>query len=185
MTGPETDGEAKATVLRKTSNEPERTPVNTTASSPPKAPAVQSGSAASSATIGSSISIKGDVEGDEDLLIEGRIEGEIKLRKNNVVVGGSGRVKADIYGKTISVEGQVEGNLTGDERVIVRDSGHVEGNIRSPRVTLEDGARFRGSIDMGDGAGASDAKETSETKRSGGTREKASGGSGQSARGAA
>ena len=174
-------------MLRKTPNEQERTPINTTTSPPPKVPAASTSSSAGAATIGSSISIKGDVEGDEDLLIEGRIEGEIKLMKNNVVVGSSGRVKADIYGKMISVEGEVRGNLTGEERVVVRDSGHVEGNIRSPRVTLEDGARFRGSIDMGEdaasGAGPKDQKSP-EASQSDNRSDKRSG-STQSARGAA
>lgn len=100
------------------------------------------------ATIGSSIFIKGDVSGDEDLIIQGRIEGKVELRQHNVTVGKSGRVKADITGKVISVEGEVQGNLVADDKIVIRQSGSVRGNIIAPRVSLEDGSKFKGSIDM-------------------------------------
>jgi cytoskeletal protein CcmA (bactofilin family) len=100
------------------------------------------------AVIGPTISIKGDLTGEEDLLIEGRVEGKIELRHHSVTVGKNGHIKADIYGKTITVEGTVEGNLYGEEQLIVRQSGTVRGNIVSPRVALEDGSNFKGSIDM-------------------------------------
>ncbi len=99
------------------------------------------------ATIGPSISVKGDISGDEDLLIEGRVEGAIQLRRHNVTVGSSGRVTADIHGKKICIDGEVKGDLLGDE-VLIRKSGRVEGNAKAPRVTLENGCNFRGSIDM-------------------------------------
>ena len=100
------------------------------------------------AVIGPTISIKGDLTGEEDLLIEGRVDGKIELRRHSVTVGKNGHIKADIYGKTITVEGTVEGNLYGEEQLIVRQSGTVRGNIVSPRVALEDGSNFKGSIDM-------------------------------------
>ncbi|MDX1501440.1 MAG: polymer-forming cytoskeletal protein [Thermoanaerobaculia bacterium] len=100
------------------------------------------------ATIGPSIAVKGDLSGEEDLMIEGRIEGEIRLQKNSVTVGKSGRVKADIYGRSIGVEGEVRGNLYGDHEVVIRASGRVQGNIVSPRVILENGSKFKGSVDM-------------------------------------
>jgi cytoskeletal protein CcmA (bactofilin family) len=100
------------------------------------------------ATIGSTISIKGDMAGEEDLLIEGKIEGKIECRRHSVIVGKNGRIKGDIYGNSITVEGNVEGNLYGDEQLNVRQSGTVHGNIVAPRVALEDGANFKGSIEM-------------------------------------
>ena len=100
------------------------------------------------AMIGSTIYIKGDVSGQEDLIIEGRVEGRIELRQHNVTVGKKGKVKADIYGKTITVEGEVQGNLYGEEQLVVRQSSTVRGNITAPRVSLEDGSNFKGSIDM-------------------------------------
>ncbi len=100
------------------------------------------------AIIGPSISIKGTLAGEEDLIIQGQVEGKIDLKKNNVTVGKNGRIKADIYGKVISIEGEVEGNLFGEEKIVLRQSGVVGGNMTAPRVNLEDGAKFKGSIDM-------------------------------------
>jgi cytoskeletal protein CcmA (bactofilin family) len=105
------------------------------------------------ATIGASISIKGDLTGEEDLLIQGRVEGKVDLKQNNVTIGKNGRVKADIYGKLVAVEGEVEGNLVGQDQIIVRSTGDVRGNISAPRVSIEAGARFKGSIDMGSKSG--------------------------------
>ncbi len=100
------------------------------------------------AVVGSSIFIKGDLTGEEDLSIEGRLEGKIESRHHGVTVGKNGYIKGDIYGKLITVEGSVEGNLYGEEQLIVRHSGTVRGNIVSPRVILEDGSNFKGNIDM-------------------------------------
>ncbi len=108
---------------------------------PTKAPGGQT------ATIGSSISIKGDISGNEDLLIEGRVEGAIELGEFNVTVGNSGKVVADIHGKRICIEGEVTGDLFGDE-IVIRKSGQVTGNARAPRVMLDNGCHFRGNIDM-------------------------------------
>lgn len=113
----------------------------------PVHPVPQNG-ARGTATIGPSISIRGDLSGDEDLIIQGRVEGSVSLQQNNVTVGKEGRIRASICGRIITVEGHVEGDLNGEEKVIIRASGHVRGNIVSPRVTLEDGCRFKGSIDM-------------------------------------
>lgn len=114
--------------------------------SPPSRPAAAT--ASRQAVLGPSISIKGNVSGEEDVLIEGQIDGEISFRQNTVTIGTKGRVKADIHCKTVFVEGQVTGNLYGDEKVVVRQSGRVEGNAVAPRVVLEEGANFRGNIDM-------------------------------------
>ena len=100
------------------------------------------------AIIGASISIHGDLNGQEDLLIQGNVEGKVDLKQNNITVATSGRIKADMYGRVISIEGEVEGNLYGGEQIIVRQSGAVRGNMIAPRVSLEDGSKFKGSIDM-------------------------------------
>ena len=100
------------------------------------------------ATIGPSITIKGDVTGDEDLVIQGKIDGKVDLAKHNVTIGPQGRVKADVFGRSVVVEGEVEGDLRGEEQVILRHSAKVQGNITAPRVALEDGATFRGGIEM-------------------------------------
>jgi cytoskeletal protein CcmA (bactofilin family) len=100
------------------------------------------------ATIGPSIYIKGDLAGDEDLIIEGRVEGRVDLKQHNVTIGKNGRVRADVFGRVVNVEGEVDGNVFAQEQAVLRQSGAVRGNITSPRVTLEDGSRFKGSIDM-------------------------------------
>ena len=110
-------------------------------------PTVKSG-ASEAAVIGRSIQIDGDVRGDEDLLIKGEVRGTIHLPNNSVTIGSEGTVHADVHAKTVSVEGTVKGNLFGSDRVSVRSSAKVNGNIKSPRVSLDDGARFKGSIEM-------------------------------------
>lgn len=101
--------------------------------------------------IGPSIQIKGSVTGDEDLLIQGTVEGTVELGSHQVTVGQSGKVKADIHAKVINIDGEVSGDLKGAEKVVISKSGKVRGNIVAPRVTLEDGAIFKGSIDMDPG----------------------------------
>jgi cytoskeletal protein CcmA (bactofilin family) len=103
------------------------------------------------ATIGRSISIRGDVTGDEDLFIQGRVEGSVDLQQNTVTVGPEGEVKASIVGRVVTVEGRVEGNISAAEQVVLRSTAAVEGDITAPRLVLEDGARFRGGVDMGAG----------------------------------
>ena len=109
------------------------------------------------ATIGRSIAIRGDVTGDEDLVIQGRVEGSVDLQQHSVTVGPEGEVRASVVGRIVTVEGLVEGNIQGDEQVILRSSARVEGDIVAPRIVLEDGARFRGGIDMGEVATRSQA----------------------------
>jgi len=130
------------------------TPLTSPSSAPIAAEPVRRGERA---TIGPSIFIKGDLTGDEDLVIEGRVEGKVDLKQNNVTVGRNGRVKADVYGQVVIVEGEVDGNVFAHEQAILRQAGAIRGNISAPRVVLEDGSRFKGSIDM----------EVKETKDSG------------------
>lgn len=101
------------------------------------------------ATIGRSITIKGEVTGDEDLLIQGKVDGSVDLKQHSVTVGPEGQVKAGITGRIVTVEGSVEGNLKAQEQVILRSTARVEGDITAARVVLEDGATFRGGVDMG------------------------------------
>jgi cytoskeletal protein CcmA (bactofilin family) len=116
--------------------------------------------------IGPSIIIKGEVSGEEDLLIQGKVEGTIQMANNEVSIGESGQVNADIQAKVARVDGEVNGDVTAGEKVVISKSGNVRGNIVAPRVTLEDGAIFKGSIDM-DPAGASYAKPPQSSQKAG------------------
>ena len=98
--------------------------------------------------IGKPLIVEGSIKGDQELLVEGRVKGDITLPKNTVTVGKDGKVDATIEAKVIIVEGSVEGDLKGGEQVEIRRSGNVLGNIIAPRVGLEDGAQFKGNIDM-------------------------------------
>lgn len=115
------------------------------------------------ATIGPSIVIRGEVTGDEDLLIQGQVDGSVALGLHSVTIGDGGRVKAGVTGRVITVEGAVEGDLTAEEQIILRGTARVKGDLNAPRVVLEDGATFRGLVDMGrtpdlDASGAKDSK---------------------------
>lgn len=100
------------------------------------------------ALIGATITIKGDVVGDENLMIEGKVEGSVTLNTHELTIGQSGQVQADITAKNIRIDGEVKGDIAGREKVIISRTGNVTGNIVAPRVTLEDGAKFKGRIDM-------------------------------------
>ena len=105
-------------------------------------------SSAPTAVIGPKIRFKGELVGEEDLLVQGTVEGTIDLKNFNLTVGEQGIIKANAKAKTIIIEGKVDGDLHGEERVVIKESSNVTGNIVADRVSLEDGAKFRGSIDM-------------------------------------
>ena len=126
------------------SEEPSVYPVENT--SPIRQQKVES--KAPAAVIGPKIRFKGELVGEEDLLIQGHVEGTIDLKGHNLTVVERGVLQANVTAKTVTVEGRVEGDLFGEERIAIRSSSHVQGNIKAERVVLEDGAKFRGSIDM-------------------------------------
>ena len=103
---------------------------------------------APSAIIGQSILIKGDVSGDEDLIVEGRIDGTVSLLKSRLTVGTNGDVHATVNVKTLNIEGHIEGDVNADENVVLTSSGRMQGNIKAPRITLQDGCKFKGTIEM-------------------------------------
>jgi cytoskeletal protein CcmA (bactofilin family) len=97
--------------------------------------------------IGRAITIRGNLTGSEDLLVEGRVEGTITL-KNHLTIEQSGVVAADIEVQDLTVRGEMKGDITATESVSIATNAKVVGNVRAPRVIIEDGARFRGRIDM-------------------------------------
>lgn len=128
---------------------------------PPKFTDSMSTTGKPQALIGSKIRIKGELYGEEDILIQGRVEGTIEVKENNLTVGADGHVSADSQAKEIIVEGEVRGDLTGEEKVVIKSTSNVNGNIVAPRVSLEEGAKFKGMIDM---EGAPRAKSSHDDK---------------------
>jgi cytoskeletal protein CcmA (bactofilin family) len=103
---------------------------------------------ADQATIGKSLVIKGEVTGSESLYIDGRVEGSINLAGNRVTVGRNGVVAANINAREIVVLGKVRGNLTASDRVDIRSDGSLTGDVIAARISIEDGAFFKGGIDI-------------------------------------
>ena len=100
------------------------------------------------AVIGPSIVIKGDVTGDEDLLVEGRVEGTVSLPKSRLTIGESGDIAANVNAKMLDIEGHIKGDIDAVDNVVLKNTGRMQGNIKAPRITLEDGCKFNGTINM-------------------------------------
>jgi cytoskeletal protein CcmA (bactofilin family) len=100
------------------------------------------------AHIGKSVIIKGELSGSEDLYVDGVVEGTIELQSNNLVIGPNGQVRASIHAKGVAVQGKVEGNIRASERVELRKSAAVVGDIFTQRVAIEEGAYFKGKVDI-------------------------------------
>ena len=116
--------------------------------SPTRAPK-QARSFAGSANIGESIQIEGTLTGNEDLTIDGKVRGRIKLGGHALTIGSNGKIEAGLHAKLVIVQGEVNGNITADDKIHITSSGSVKGDLRAPRIALDDGARFAGSVDMG------------------------------------
>jgi cytoskeletal protein CcmA (bactofilin family) len=135
------------------SNEPARpaTPATPSYESnrPAAAAAATQGTATGEqATIGKSLVIKGEVTGSESLYIDGKVEGSINLAGNRVTVGRNGQVAANISAREIVVLGKVRGNVTASDRVDIRSEGSLTGDVTAQRISIEDGAFFKGGIDI-------------------------------------
>jgi cytoskeletal protein CcmA (bactofilin family) len=119
---------------------------------------------ADQATIGKSLVIKGEVTGSESLYIDGRVEGSISLAGNRVTVGRNGVVAANINAREIVVLGKVRGNLTASDRVDIRSDGSLTGDVVAARISIEDGAYFKGGIDIRKGGQPTQTKANGEEK---------------------
>ncbi len=115
------------------------------------APSTREG--ASVANIGKSITIKGDLTGNEDLEIDGNVEGRIDLPNNQLTIGAEGEVKAEVTAKAVTIVGHVTGNVSATEKIEVSATGHVDGDVRAPRLVIAEGAVLNGSVEMGAKAG--------------------------------
>ncbi len=138
------------------------TPVSPSFEANPTRPAT-AGTAASAApsgdqaTIGKSLVIKGELSGSESLYIDGKVEGAITLPGNRVTVGRNGQVAANIVAREVVVLGKVRGNVQAYDRVDIRSEGSLTGDVIAARISIEDGAFFKGGIDIRK-PGTADAK---------------------------
>lgn len=105
----------------------------------------------------------GELSSDEDLIIEGTVEGKIAHQNHHLTIGKSGRVKANVRARLITVYGSVEGDLHGDEGVQITATARVIGNVVSPRVSIENGARFEGSVTTKDDSRVAARADSAET----------------------
>lgn len=100
------------------------------------------------AHIGKSVIVKGELSGSEDLYLDGEIEGSIELRNHSLVIGPNGRIRANVHAKDVVVHGKVDGNVRGNDRVELKKSAQVNGDIITQRIVIEDGAYLKGAIDI-------------------------------------
>ena len=137
--------------VRPTSGQPVASPPSpapNVAASPSHRPDAGSTMEKDIVNIGKSVVIKGELNGSEDLTIEGHVEGTIQLREHVLTIGPNGRIKAQIFAKSVIVLGEVHGNVSASDKVDIRDNGSVEGDLIAPRIAIAEGAHFKGSVDM-------------------------------------
>lgn len=100
------------------------------------------------ATIGKSVIVKGELSGSEDLFVDGQVEGSVTLRGQSLTIGPNGRVRANVEARNVIIHGQVDGNVTASDRVELRKSASLTGDISTARIAIDDGAYFKGTIDI-------------------------------------
>ena len=100
------------------------------------------------ATIGKAVKVNGQIFAKEDLYVDGDVEGTIESQDNKVTIGPNGRVQASIRAREVVILGQVQGNVEAADKVDLRKDGKLVGDIISARISIEDGALFKGSIDI-------------------------------------
>ncbi len=114
----------------------------------PSAPQPVPAAAQGGTTIGRTVTIKGEVHSEEDLLIDGKMEGRLDLGQNRLVVGPNGTVRADIGAREGDLHGVINGNVEATDRIILRKNSKLVGDLKMTSVVIEDGAYFKGSIDI-------------------------------------
>jgi len=150
----------KPTQTGPSSPAPTPEPVRQTPPAPAAEPARPAAVTGEQATIGKGLFIKGEITGSESLYIDGKIEGTINLPGNRLTIGKNGQVNASVNAREIVVLGKVKGNVSATDRVDIRAEGSLTGDVSAARISIEDGAFFKGGIDIKKG----DAKPTEVAK---------------------
>jgi cytoskeletal protein CcmA (bactofilin family) len=128
-------------------------PIRQTPPAPAAEPARPAAVTGEQATIGKGLFIKGEITGSESLYIDGKIEGTINLPGNRLTIGKNGQVNASVNAREIVVLGKVKGNVSATDRVDIRAEGSLTGDVSAARISIEDGAFFKGGIDIKKGDG--------------------------------
>src|SRR5271165_512618 len=139
--------EDEVTIPEQSAPRPMQTPVPPVGRSmePPRAEAPRS---VDVATIGKSVIVRGELSGSEDLYVDGEVEGSISLRGQSLTIGPNGRVHANVEARNVIVHGRIDGNIKASDRVELRKSASLSGDISTARIAIEEGAFFKGSIDI-------------------------------------
>jgi len=161
---PATPGRPAEPERPSTATAPTAPGTNMSINEPAAAPRPVTTTTSDQATIGKSLVIKGEVTGSESLYIDGRVEGSINLSGNRVTIGRNGVVAANINAREIVVLGKVRGNLTASDRVDIRSDGSLTGDVVAARISIEDGAFFKGGIDIRKAGAKADSKPEEVTK---------------------
>lgn len=113
------------------------------------------------AHIGKSVVIKGELSGSEDLYVDGHVEGKIELRNHSLMVGPNGNIKANVSAKSVEIQGKLDGTVNASERVELRASAAVTGDVITQRIAIEEGAFLKGKVEVQREAGKAAAPSSS------------------------
>src|SRR5712691_11429397 len=105
------------------------------------------------ARLGSSLHVKGEISGNEDLYMEGTVEGLVHLDERKLTVGATAKLTADVIAGEVIVYGSVKGNVRGKDKIEIKKDGSVNGDLTTAQIIIEDGAYFKGSIEIEKSAG--------------------------------
>jgi cytoskeletal protein CcmA (bactofilin family) len=122
-------------------------------------PSTSSDRSSGTTRLGASLNVKGKITGNEDLAIDGSVEGLVQLEDRKLTIGASARVTADVIAREVVVYGNVKGNLRARDRIEIKKDGSVVGDLTTARIMIEDGACFKGSIEIDKTGDASDSND--------------------------
>ncbi|HEY6467723.1 MAG TPA: polymer-forming cytoskeletal protein [Candidatus Acidoferrales bacterium] len=118
------------------------------------------------ARLGASLHVKGEITGNEDLAIDGSVEGLVNLEDRRLTIGASARLTADVIAREVVVYGNVKGNLRARDRIEIKKDGSVVGDLTTARIMIEDGAYFKGSIEIDKSGDAAEDDKSAMRSRS-------------------
>jgi cytoskeletal protein CcmA (bactofilin family) len=128
--------------------EPHNEPARVPAAPAPEIRVVSSSTDRTGVDLGKSVVIKGELTGSEDLTLQGQMEGKISLLEHTLTIGAQADVKADIAAKAVVVVGKVTGRVSAKDRIDIRSTGTITGDVVSPRLVIAEGGTLRGKVEM-------------------------------------